>query len=29
MILQHNSGARYNSLPPGLVPRGLILHKGG
>ena len=25
MILQHNSGARYNSLPPGLVPRGLTL----
>jgi hypothetical protein len=25
MILQHSSGGRYNSLPPGLVPRGLTL----
>jgi hypothetical protein len=27
MILEHNSGARYNSLPPGLVPRGLTLEQ--
>jgi hypothetical protein len=27
MILEHNSGARYNSLPAGLVPRGLTLEQ--